>query len=494
MKKLSLSLLLLWALQSLSAQSTEFPIYENGLMYDSTTMSQLTFIVDSLNVKFRSCDLHKTYYARRQGRAHYFHLKTNQPAKVARALNAGLNFEEFVEQYPQATVLRHMIVSPSTYLNYQDEEMTRFHGISIRERGGEKSLLFKKISFSDDQNLEGNWLHSHLSSENKGDDYIKGFYFVEGLRTPLLYEPYARMIQYSDCMVDTSTQIFYEDAREGFVVSEEGGTVVDRFVSYINRVTDRPDYKDFKDDYEAYYQAISDWEIKSVQQIDQELLHTKKFQNMLSQALAEARRLNYSTSEFEAYIARYHSKAAALDLKRSRIVYGQCSQDQSPRYHALEIAVLSAETANWEVFLRAHLDIMNDYFQRATDGSYAWAARKTYIRELEELDIKVLDLMLGISLRLDNPSQNHYFGSIPRVGRALSETKDPARVETQLLTMIQDENLDDFNRVVIYYLYRNYLSYLENETLQAEKLKALETAVQQLPDYLKENYISPKKD
>ena len=49
--------------------------------------------------------------------------------------------------------------------------------------------------------------------------------------------------------------------------------------------------------------------------------------------------------------------------------------DNSPRIHALNIAKLSAETINWEVFLRAHLDIMKDKFERMSDGSYAFGGR-----------------------------------------------------------------------------------------------------------------------
>jgi hypothetical protein len=78
---------------------------------------------------------------------------------------------------------------------------------------------------------------------------------------------------------------------------------------------------------------------------------------------------------------------------------------------------LAAETAEWPVFLRAHLDIMNDHFERFTDGSYAWGGRKTYLKEIEDLNIDVPDLLLGTSLRIVDPSENHYFGYSGRLGR-----------------------------------------------------------------------------
>jgi len=43
--------------------------------------------------------------------------------------------------------------------------------------------------------------------------------------------------------------------------------------------------------------------------------------------------------------------------------------DESPRTHARAIALLAAETNNWDILLRAHIDIMNDRFERRSDGS-----------------------------------------------------------------------------------------------------------------------------
>ena len=150
----------------------------------------------------------------------------------------------------------------------------------------------------------------------------------------------------------------------------------------------------------------------------------------------------------------------------------------------MSIAELSAQTVNWETFLRAHLDIRNDRFERVSDGSYAWAARKTCLRELEELDINVPDLMLGISLRIDNPSHNHYFGSLGRLGRALAETQQPRELEQRLLGLVADPALDTYNRVLAYYLFLNYNSYLEDKPIQQQNVARLNAAVQKLPPYL----------
>ena len=228
--------------------------------------------------------------------------------------------------------------------------------------------------------------------------------------------------------------------------------------------------------------AIRRWREASVG--CQLLSKTPKFKQLLDEALNAAIRDTIANSDFEYYVSRYGSKEKALFLKRSRIVVGGCSQDQSPRYHAQDIAVLAAETAKWEVFLRAHLDIMNDRFERVTDGSYAWAGRQTYIKELEELGINVPDLLLGISLRVENTADNHYFGNIGRLGRALAETKYQDEIEQKMLSMIEDKDLDTYNRIVIYFLFKNYNYNLKEDNRKKQNVEKLKKAVKSMPEGL----------
>lgn len=181
------------------------------------------------------------------------------------------------------------------------------------------------------------------------------------------------------------------------------------------------------------------------------------------------------------------TKRNLLEEMRATKVVGGCSMDSRPRTHAVNIAMLSAETTNWEVFLKSHLDIMNDRFDRVSDGSYAYAQRQTYIKELEELNINVVDLLVGISLRIENPASNHYYGSIGRLGRAISESTSKNEFKAQILAMVEDENLDHYNRVLAYFLFVSYNNYLTNKKEQMTNAKLLAGSIKTLPAYLKEN-------
>jgi len=182
-------------------------------------------------------------------------------------------------------------------------------------------------------------------------------------------------------------------------------------------------------------------------------------------------------------------KEKLLDEMRSTRVIGGCSQDDSPREHAVNIALLSAETNNWEVFIKAHLDILNDSFDRMSDGSYAWNRRKTYIREIEDLNIDVENLILGISLRIENPENNHYYGSISRIGRALAESKNRKEIEQEMLLIISDTELDLLNRLLIYFLYVNCNYHLTDDAVRQENTERLKTVINTFPEFIRDQLL-----
>jgi hypothetical protein len=154
----------------------------------------------------------------------------------------------------------------------------------------------------------------------------------------------------------------------------------------------------------------------------------------------------------------------------------------------MNICMLSAQTAQWDIFLRSHLDIMNDRFERNSDGSWAWKHRQTYLKELEALDINAPDLLFGTVLRTVSVSDNHYFGDVRRIGRALAETSDPRKVEMQMLQMLSDSKLDLFNRVLMGYLFANYNYHLQDESLKMRNQVRLKEAVASLPMELRKAF------
>ena len=410
MKNLIFSILVLIFFNSYS-QNGEFETYSNGLIYSASTMSKLSQIVDSLNLKYKSCDFDKVFKAKSQTIGHVIKLKSKNIKQAKKDIENQIAFEAFIKKYPNAEIEKEVLIVKFKYKNYKGKDIVEFSEVSPNDDYGleiknhDNPAIYK-------QKMKGEWIYRYHKKSDYSEESISAFYFPNEFTSKPLNQKYGVMIGYSDCLIDTTAIKFKENAKTGWV--------------------DLP----------------KNWKKLS-----------KKRKNKL------------------------------LDQMRETKVVGGCSMDSRPREHAANIAVLSAETTKWEIFLRSHLDIMNDRFDRVSDGSYAWEGRKTYIRELEELDINVLNLIFGISLRVENPAKNHYYGSISRIGRALSETKNSKEIETTMLNMIEDSELDDYNRVLSYFLFLNYNHYIKNQALKKENLNKLKHSVNLLPNYLKSKII-----
>ena len=393
-----------------SAQN-EFKTYDNGLIYNKATMQKLTHIVDSLNLKYKTCDLNKIYYAKQQTIAHYIQLDTGNVAAAKKDLMNNISWNDFIAKYPLAKVEKEKLIVKFKYVDYDERDIIIYSEVNLSQYGGSSIQMDNTKNVEYNKQKKNTWAFENTEKSSYSNERISAFYFPDNFKSIPLPTKYCHQVGYSDCLVDTFTAKFKNTATEGRV------------------------------------ELPSDWQKMS-----------------------------------------FYRKEILLNKMRSTKVIGGCSMDNSPRVHAINMALLSAETAKWEVFLKSHLDIMNDNFSRVSDGSYAFAARKTYIKEIEELNINVLDLLLGISYRVENSSDNHYYGNISRLGRAISESKDLAIFQKEMLSIIADKNLDDYNRVIFYFLFQNCNYYTEDEKAKSLNKKALENAALTLPEYLKKQH------
>ncbi|SHG67586.1 hypothetical protein SAMN04488109_1355 [Chryseolinea serpens] len=455
-------------------QMTEFKTYANGLIYSESTMQRLGTIVDSLNLKFKSCDLSRPYYSLYQGPGHF----VNVPSKEARNLiKEGIGLDDYVEKFDKETDSTNIWIVKIPFTNYNDEKMIQYIGLPSGRHGSPSvTVVYSKAS-----DVNSGWVLSKLGSRAL---------FIEKLTHYELPQPYARLVQYVDCMIDTTAEIFLPKAKSEFYQMVETGSKADQYVQWARKFPGAPTYPDYdklKGDARDSAMSIFDdkyhkWDSLRLIHVDQHMAKKTYWSTLLADATQEALTTGNTDEEFEFYVSRYGPPKDALQLKRSRIVVGRCSMDQRPRDHAMNICSLAAETAQWDIFLRSHLDIMNDRFERMSDGSYAWGQRKTYLRELEKLDIPAVDLLLGTTLRVQNVSDNHYQSSIGRAGRALSDAEDKDALETQLTDMICNASLDPYNRLLTAYLFSNYAYNLSDNVRRDTSLEKLNHAVRTLPE------------
>lgn len=421
----------------------EFKLYQNGLVYDESTMGKLHIIVDSLNLKFKQCTSDPFYQSLSQARVHNFHTKTNAQAALTLIENGG-TFEDLEKAFPNGETARDKYLIRSRDKG-ADEPKDQYYSI---EASGQLTRKIETVPGVFSKPLKGEWVYEF------SDGRLTAFYLLEDLSAQRLPRKYALMVGYADCMVDTTAQIFTEVALE----------------KAYNLDNESPEVIEFVESKQGFLSKQKE----AMEELD-----------------ALSRRMiteGGSSDELEILTETYISKERALALKRSRIVSGFCSMDDGPRRHALEIARLSAETTDWSIFLRSHLDLLNDNFSRMSDGNYAWGSRSTYVRELESLDIGVRDLLLGVTLQTDSPAENHYQGSNYRTARAIAESENPAAYLNSILEAIQDRDLDLFNRMCMTYLILNYFQ--QSEDPQKAQKRAVRMAINTLPDFVSKELLS----
>ena len=410
MKKSATLLIGLFSTITAFCQDGEFKVYPNGLIYSEKTMGKLSHIVDSLNLKFKSCNFNTVFYSKSQTFGYIVHVNKSNIKEAKRDMENLISIDNFLKKYPNSTVEHDVLIIKNKYKNYKNQAVVEIEEFDLKGDNGFSITLDKgSHNFNDFSNQ---WLLRYREKTQYADESLSAFYFPTNFQSVSIPQKYSQMIGYSDCIIDTTTTKFKNNLKSGWIDLPENWTS----------------------------------------------LSQKK-------------------------------KVQLLDEMRSIRVIGGCGLDSRPREHAVNIALLSADTYNWEVFLKAHLDIMNDRFERMSDGSYALERRNTYIKELEELNIHVADLILGISFRIENPSRNHYFGSIGRLGRAFSETKNRSEIEQSMLAIVSDKELDIYNRLLFYFLFLNYNENIRDEAIKKKNNDKLVAATKTLPNFISEKLL-----
>jgi hypothetical protein len=444
-------------------------------------------LIDSLHVRYKSCEA-KTYLALPQGMATVVTVSGNTTnARAAMQRNIGL--EEFRKQFPAADLQTgHWMVKLRYFIA---DSVARLYYYSLHPK--EDFSMYCNATVDTDK-TQG-WIIF--------DEYEDEFtaIYLDGLKQTALPERYGALLQYVDCMVDTTTKIVIgnrEEVAEWPLGSDAEelpkDSCVTAFFALVNDYPGAPqkpaenqDYDSYIVQYEEYARLYHETRKIRIATLDSNMRSVAN-RKLLQAAVDEAISGGLQSYDLEFYVERYISAQKALQMKRSYRVMGSCSMDSRPREHAREICRLAAEADQWDIFLRAHLDIMNDNFSRASDGSYAQAVRQTYLQELEALNINTIDLLLGSCLRASNTSDNHYDGSPSRIARALAESKDHAVISKLLKTMVSDTTLDLNNRVGMAWVLYGFTQNLEGGQVKTQAKRDFSEAIDQLPLGLRESF------
>jgi hypothetical protein len=460
----------------------EFANNPNGLMYSDADIAALRFTVDSLNLRYKSCALNQSYraYWQTPGYHVYFTSEISDLKDVIRDLKYNMDFEQFIAKY--SSYINNKVDTGQVIRTRSERDNNEF--VYLFGNPGEGYDRFRTENSKIDL-TKGNWYYDYRGKSGFSNYYsLYLYYFPEKWEQVVIPREYSQLIQYVDCMADTSTYIFRTERRSDIdTTGTSSQRPMDELLDYVN--------SKMKNKKKSRHDYLTPEKIKYIKT---NLKDDPDFRKIIIKAADWCIQRGGRIDLLVEMLIDFGDYERALMITRSFPEFGLCSADLRPREQMKDISILAARSHKWDIFIRAHLALMNDDFQRMSDGSYAYEKRKTYLKELEELNLNIVDLMLGICLRSDNVADNHIYGEVWRLGWAMTESKDRAVFEERAIAMMKDEKLDRFNRGLIYLMYSSYLIRLEDAESK-EKIKALKEDVSGFPAFMHAsiNGLKPKE-
>ena len=206
MKSMAIFLLLTLSLFRLGHSQTEFTS-DSDFLYNQSTMDRLSLIVDSLNIRYRSCGYERDYLSLPQAMGHYFLLKgLTMHMKLPRKWTTVCPFEDFEKKYKKATIHQDHLIVQFSYVNYKGDSVLEYSTIAINTYSGFEIARTPKNAMPVES--AGKCMYEINEKGPYSDENIRGFFFTTNIEQTKLNEHYAGQIQYADCMVDTTASMY----------------------------------------------------------------------------------------------------------------------------------------------------------------------------------------------------------------------------------------------------------------------------------------------
>ncbi|SFT76081.1 hypothetical protein SAMN04489724_2072 [Algoriphagus locisalis] len=452
-------------------------------------ISTLDSVIYSLEKEYEN-SIVPDYFSLPQTTSDYFEIKTSDLDGFSEVFKKANSIEELMAAYPQLIVDRSLLIIKSQYIDYKDNEVIAIKTFEIKNNRNHEIV----IPYSD--SLEKQLKFFEFYKSYKSDLYtISGFFLEDYFQSYKIPEKYADWLFYGDVLIQPEEKIFIVENKSmpDFTTTEE--TIIDSLVSYFDLKSGKPFYPKDPNNLNHYRDSLEMWRTKRKSDLSKIYEEDATFKILLDSALTFAEKSQVTNGDLEDFTAHLLSKERALNLMRLNQQVGSCSFDNGPLEQQKRIARLAAETHDWSIFIKAFLNVMNDQVSRVADNSIASEARSTYVQELKKLDLDMYKILLGANLKVKNGDQAHYFADGSKIAQAFAnlEENDQEYFENTLVRIIQDNSVDDFNKLHHYNTFLNY-QYFQNKTDDslriADKINSL---TPYLPFTIKSRIENPNK-
>ena len=435
------SLLVLLLLPLVALSQYKPPLHENGLIYDEATIRTLRHICDSMQQRFRSEPPGPPCYAPSQTIGSYIRLRGTIAAleEVGRVMDSGATFDEVAGEFGEMMIdsMREIALTRHQWQNRNQWGMT--YTAALTDAPYEPIWVDQSTSVDDSNTVISpiGWFHDiRLRWTEDSIKEMTALYVMHPLERHRLPERYARLVQFVDFMVDTTTALKLVNDKD-----EQTPGAFDEVMEAIHEVIDPPEETTpSPSSFSAYLERHESWIDRKMARIDEAMRDTAfadKVRAAAKTGIADMR----SDPDLEFLVERYISKDLALELTRRRRLIRMCGSDGADVAQYNAIARLAAEAGRWDIFPRAHFRIICPPYA-GLDETAMPGERKTYVKELEAIGLDLPAMMIGQAIRIDEPNGKHLGIWNPAVATAMAESEMGEEYEKRLLAMIDDPELD----------------------------------------------------
>jgi len=147
-----------------------------------------------------------------------------------------ISFDDFIKKHKPFHVEKNTLVIKHKYKDHRDINIVEFSSIELGNLN-DHDISFSENSSKYNKSMKGKWILKYHEKTSYSKESIDAFYFIEELISKPIPLSYARMIQYSDCMVDTSALVFTKNAkRSGMRYKNETSPKMENFLNYVTKL------------------------------------------------------------------------------------------------------------------------------------------------------------------------------------------------------------------------------------------------------------------
>lgn len=465
-------------------------IFSQNEIIAKEDISALNTIIDSLEIDYQNSSK-PNIESLPQGIGDYFELKTNKPEEFILALKNDLKLDSLLNKFTNLQIDRDLLVLKNQIKYSSGEHKLEIKSFQIKNNR-DHSITIEYSDSLDKEDIK--FYYTSYTYKKLNTTTIRGFKIKKSFSKESLPGKYADWTLYTDRLVLPDQELFFNSNKNITLYNREKN-IIDSLVSYYAYKTNKP--KASKDkDFIDFQKQLTKWEDKRSYFADSLFHYDSNFKKILNQALVYAEKEKQSNGELEYFTADLISKERALNLMRFNQQVGSCSFDNGPTKQQKRMANLAAQIPNWGVFIKSFLNVMNDNVSRIANSNIASNARKTYIEELTELKLDVSKLLLGSNLRINDDEKPHYFSDGSKIGKAFSVLgkQDQAYFEKTVSELIQDKDVDAFNKLHFYNTLKHYQYFIKDSIKKKELELNITRLEDQMPEVLQSRFKDPNKE